>query len=94
MTPPHWRFARMTRAEINQDPVQGEFFSREADLPGRFVRESVQNSLDARSRGQTVRIRFAFSGERGALPVPQAARYLDGLERHVEAELTTACGIL
>ena len=85
MTPPHWRFARMTHAEINQDPVQGEFFSREADLPGRFVRESVQNSLDARSRGQTVRIRFAFSGERGALPAPQAARYLDGLERHVEA---------
>lgn len=85
MIPPHWRFARMTRAEINQDPVQGEFFSREADLPGRFVRESVQNSLDARSRGQTVRIRFAFSGERGALPVPRAARYLDGLARHVEA---------
>ena len=83
MTLPHWRFARMTRAEINQDPVQGEFFSREADLPGRFVRESIQNSLDARYRDQTVRIRFAFSGERGALPVPRAMRYLNGLERHV-----------
>ena len=59
---PRWRFARMTRAEINQDPVQGEFFSREADLPGRLVREAVQNSLDARREpGQPVRVRFVFS---------------------------------
>lgn len=29
---PRWRFGRMTPAEINQDPVQGEFFSREADF--------------------------------------------------------------
>lgn len=85
MMPPHWRFARMTNAEINQDPVQGEFFSREADLPGRFVRESIQNSLDARYRGQTVRMRFSFSGASGALPVSFAARYLDRLETHVAA---------
>ena len=75
----------MTNAEINQDPVQGEFFSREADLPGRFVRESIQNSLDARHRGQTVRMRFSFSGASGALPVSRAAHYLDRLERHVAA---------
>lgn len=85
MTHPRWRFARMTPAEINQDPVQGEFFSREADLPGRLVRESIQNSLDARRHKQTVRVRFVFSGERNALPLDKAARYLKGLTKHVKA---------
>ena len=85
MTNPRWRFARMTPAEINQDPVQGEFFSREADLPGRLVREAIQNSLDAGIDGRTVRVRFVFSGQRHALLPYRAARYLDGLEDHVEA---------
>ena len=85
MTSPRWRFARMTPAEINQDPVQGEFFSREADLPGRLVRESIQNSLDARRGTQTVRVRFIFSGQRHALPRNHAARYLKGLKKHVKA---------
>ena len=85
MTQPRWRFARMTPAEINQDPVQGEFFSREADLPGRLVREAIQNSLDARRGDDPVRVRFVFSGERDALPVAWARPYLDGLRRHVAA---------
>ena len=85
MTHPRWRFARMTPAEINQDPVQGEFFSREADLPGRLVRESIQNSLDARRDEQKVRVRFVFSGERHALLPDRAARYLRGLKKHVKA---------
>ena len=75
----------MVPAEMNQDPVQGEFFSREADLPGRLVREAIQNSLDARLGAEPVRVRFVFSGEGGALPVDRAARYLDGLEEHVAA---------
>ena len=85
MTNPRWRFARMTPAEINQDPVQGEFFSREANLPGRLVREAIQNSLDARRGTEPVRVRFVFSGERDALPADRAARYLRRLRRHVEA---------
>ena len=85
MTNPRWRFARMTPAEINQDPVQGEFFSREANLPGRLVREAIQNSLDARRGADPVRVRFVFSGERDALPADRAARYLRRLRRHVEA---------
>ena len=85
MTHPRWRFACMTPAEINQDPVQGEFFSREADLPGRLVREAIQNSLDAKLNGKSVRVRFVFSGDRDALPADQASRYLHGLEQHVRA---------
>lgn len=85
MANPRWRFARMTPAEIHQNPVQGEFFSPEVDLPDRFVRETIQNSLDAGIDGQTVRVRFVFSGERNALQPDRAARYLDGLRQHVAA---------
>ena len=85
MTNPRWRFARMTPAEIHQNPVQGEFFSPEVDLPDRFVRETIQNSLDAGTDGQAVRVRFVFSGERNALPPDRATRYLVGLQRHVAA---------
>ena len=80
-----WRFARMAPAEINQDPVQGEFFSRTADLPGRLVREAIQNSLDARHGSETVRVRFVFSGNQGALNIARAAPYLEGLLPYVEA---------
>ncbi len=75
----------MTPAEINQDPVQGEFFSATADLPGRLVREAIQNSLDARRGDAPVRVRFAFSGDGGGLPQEKTGRYLDGLRQHVEA---------
>lgn len=85
MSTPRWRFARMTPAEINQDSVQGEFFSRETDLPGRVVREAIQNSLDAGRRNQQVRVRFVFSGERGAISVGRAAPYLKRLKKHVKA---------
>ena len=83
---PRWRFAEMAPSLPNEDPVQGEFFSREADLPSRFVREVIQNSMDAqRPDEMTVRVRFVFSGEGGALSLEQTARYLDGLEQHVQA---------
>lgn len=87
MTPNHacWRFARMSPSQVNQDPVQGEFFTAAADLPDRLVRESIQNSLDARRGNETVRVRFAFSGEEHALPVDVAQRWLTGLAPHLRA---------
>ena len=80
-----WRFARMSPSQVNQDPVQGEFFTAAADLPDRLVREAIQNSLDARRGDSTVRVRFAFSGQQNALPPQLARRYLDGLARHIGA---------
>ena len=82
---PLWRFAQMSPSEINQDPVQGEFFTAAADLPERLVRETVQNSLDARHDDQKVRIRFVFSGSRRALTARRARPFLAGLEDHVRA---------
>ena len=83
MPNPRWRFARMTPAEINQNPVQGEFFTAASDLPERFVREAIQNSLDAKASDAPVRVRFAFS-ER-PLPAAEARRYLDGIHDHLDA---------
>ncbi len=82
---PYWRFARMSPSQVNQDPVQGEFFTAAADLPDRLVRETIQNSLDARRQGETVKVRFAFSGAERALPVEKARRYLIGLRSHIQA---------
>lgn len=82
---PRWRFARMSPSQVNQDPVQGEFFTAAADLPDRLVRETIQNSLDARRPGETVKVRFAFSGTEHALPVATARQYLFGLRSHIQA---------
>lgn len=75
----------MSPSEINENPVQGEFFS--TDLPKRFVRESVQNSLDARLKdgrrdAGPVRVRFSFGGKQRALDAERAAAYLGGLRPH------------
>jgi hypothetical protein len=72
----------MKRAEMNQDPVQGEFFTPEG-LADSLVREIVQNSLDASCGRSAVKIRFAFSNK--PLAASDAKRYLAGLEAHLAA---------
>ena len=73
----------MAPSEPNQNPFQGEFFS--ADLPRRFVRESVQNSLDARAGRKPVTVRFTISGPEDAVAGRRAGIYLEGLRPHFEA---------
>ncbi len=85
MTNPRWRFARMSEWQPNSNPVLGEFFSAASDLPERLVRESIQNSMDARHGNEPVRVRFTFSGEQGALDERSAAPYLAGLRPHILA---------
>ena len=82
---PHWRFPRLAPAHVNQDPVQGEFFTASSGLPQRVVREAIQNSLDARAGSEPVRVRFAFSNDEQAVAPRRAARYLKGLKRHLSA---------
>ncbi len=82
---PVWRFGRMSPSQINQDPVQGEFFTAAADLPERLVRESIQNSLDARRGDETVEVRFAFGRGDHTLAKGAARPYVEGLERHLTA---------
>ena len=82
---PRWRFAEMTPAQIAENPVQGEFFTSATDMPERLVREAIQNSMDAALPGQTVRVRFAFSGTDHSVPAERALPYLNGLTDHLDA---------
>lgn len=82
----------MAPSEPNQNPIQGEFFS--ANLPERFIRESVQNSLDARVGREPVTVRFTIGGPEKAVPVERTGRYLTGLQRHFEAVMRAESGSL
>ena len=77
--PPSWHFREMSRGEINVDPVHDEFFKAQ-DLADALVRESIQNSLDARRGSSKVRVRFRF----GTLDKETAEKYLRGLEPHIQ----------
>lgn len=83
---PDWRFRQMHPGEMNIDPIEAEFFSTEAlgSLADAFVREAIQNSLDARREGEQLRIRIRFPAAE-TLPGPRSARYLMGLMEHFGA---------
>ncbi len=74
----------MERGEINVDPVHDEFFKAQ-DLADALVRESVQNSLDARRGRAPVRVRFRFARGSRALDAASAAKYFHGFDRHLDA---------
>jgi hypothetical protein len=74
----------MGRDEINVDPVHDEFFKAQ-DLADALVRESIQNSLDARRGRSTVRVRFRFASDDGALAASAATRYRERLDEHLAA---------
>lgn len=81
---PAWHFREMDRGEINVDPVHDEFFKAQ-DLADALVREAIQNSLDARRGHSRVRVRFRFAVDDQALAPETAAKYLGGLEPHLDA---------
>ncbi|MEW5708191.1 MAG: hypothetical protein AB1830_04700 [Pseudomonadota bacterium] len=85
---PFWKFRRMQPGEMNIDPIESEFFSTEAlgSLADALVREAIQNSLDARSPGEPVRVRIAFSPPGAWLQGERADRYFVGLWRHLAAD--------
>lgn len=66
---PEWKFRIMGKDEVNQDPVQSAFFTTQevGDLSDVLVRESIQNSLDAKidkdNPKSFVSVRFCFSGK-------------------------------
>src|SRR3990172_583681 len=84
---PQWKFRHMHPGEMNIDPIEAEFFSTEAlgSLADAFVREAIQNSLDARIPGATLRIRMLFPPPPGMLRSERKARYMDNLAEHLNA---------
>ncbi len=79
----------MARGEMNQDPVQDDYFNTAAldSYSDALVREAIQNSLDAKSDDShgPVRVRITFPPD-SDLPDPaDAAHYLDSLWDHIKA---------
>ena len=88
-----WHFRRMSRGEINSNPMERELFSSES-ISERLVREVIQNSLDAglrRRQGNNaqgpVRVRFSLRGVRQPLETERANFYLPGLFPHLAGGL-------
>jgi len=83
---PSWHFRSMDAGEVHVDPVHDEFFKAQ-DLADALVRESIQNSLDARpprSRAP-VRVAFRFAIGRRALDADASRAYFAGLEPHLQS---------
>ena len=84
-----WHFRVMNRGEMNQDPVQDDYFNTAAldSYSDALVRESIQNSLDAKLKnsGAPVRVRITFPTNSDLPAAADAAPYLGSLWRHIKA---------
>ncbi len=78
-----WKFFEHQLGRTLVDPIQEAFFSTDSDDENarHLVRESIQNSLDARQSGQTVRVRFTF----GELSKELSNDLFGGLSEHLVA---------
>jgi len=85
-----WMFTKKLPGEKMRNPISGAFFSLDAvDHAGRaLVRESIQNSLDARADGATgpVRVRIYVSGKAGALLPAKHQRWFQGVWPHYQSK--------
>lgn len=78
---PRWAFRETSDGEPERLPRESEFFvGGSLDVAGSLVRETIQNSLDARQT-VPVRVRFAFISQRTS----QARRFYEGLVEHLRA---------
>jgi len=87
---PQWKFRQMHPGEMNIDPIEAEFFSTEAvgSLADAFVREAIQNSLDARVPGTALRIRILFPPPLAMLDGGRKVHYMTGLVDHLNVSRT------
>ena len=85
-----WVFNTRHDFGVETDPTQGEFFvNNEIDRSSAIVRETIQNSLDARrDDAQAVEVRFAFHEGSLFLGPALLRDYLAGLVPHLRA-----CGL-
>ncbi len=87
MPPPKWYFREFRPGDNASDPdFARALFSRDDSAAARsLVRESVQNSLDARSGSAPVRVRFVIRTGARAAASGQALRFFDGAWSHLES---------
>lgn len=70
----NWHFLTKRPGDTARNPVTGEYFDEEAiELPAQaLVREAIQNSLDAHSSTDPIRVRFYVSGQAHPLTANRA----------------------
>ena len=82
-------FRKMSRAEINQDPTQEDYFNTDhlENFSDALVREAIQNSLDARilHSEEPVRVRITFPSQDDLPTATDANRHLENLYDHIHA---------
>jgi hypothetical protein len=90
MSQPEWKFRIPQESEVKIDPIEGEFFTTQeiGDFSDALVRESIQNSLDAKlpdsDAGQVVTVRYYFSGNANANTVRLHNHpYFKGIYTHI-----------
>lgn len=83
-----WNFRAMSRAEINQDPTQEDYFNTDHldNFSDALVREAIQNSLDAKLKDSTspVRVRITFPSAEDLPTNSDAARLFEQLDDHIK----------
>jgi hypothetical protein len=82
-----WQFNKVSPRFKNREATQGEFFAADTELRA-FVREAIQNSLDAKRRDASgpVAVRIFLSGETHALSPDRAKPYFRNGWAHFNAE--------
>ncbi|HQX52851.1 MAG TPA: hypothetical protein PLY87_21575 [Planctomycetaceae bacterium] len=82
-----WHFSKVNPRFKNREATQGEFFANDTELRA-FVREAIQNSMDARRPGYSgpVSVRIFVSGNKSALSLEAGKRYFKGGWDHFRAD--------
>jgi len=84
-----WYFRKMSRAEINQDPTQEDYFNTDHldNFSDALVREAIQNSLDAKLKGSSgpVKVRITFPSIEDLPTNADAFRLFEQLNVHIES---------
>lgn len=90
MADPAWHFREKKPSDTARDPISSEFFANESvkNAARALVRESIQNSLDARSRGREgpVEIRIHIGVGPDAAGKGEADGFFDGVWAHLRAK--------
>ena len=90
-----WKFRNMDKSEKLIDPIQNQFFTTNivGGLTAALVRETIQNSLDAKTKTKdengndyVVTIRFKLSDNSGAIGSSIATEYLENLIPHLKVK--------
>ena len=79
-----WSFMTVGKGHLVNDPFEIEFFRRES-LVDSFVRQAIQNTLDAAINGGPVECRIKFCSGADALKPADVSRYFQGLPEHLQA---------